>query len=402
MVLPVSILLVVIFITFISLGLPDAILGAAWPEMRSDFSLSIGYAGVIAAITCAATICSSLLSGRLVAWIGIGRLIFLSCLLTASALIAYSMTSSFYMLLMITLPLGFGGGAIDAAVNNYVSIHYRSGHLNMLHGFWGVGAMTGPLVVAYNLGNGHGWQISYLTLGLFQAIIAMALLFKIKAWSSSSISTHDADALTHDKSQSRSGAANPYKGNRDALKLQGVPAQMLASFSYCALEITMGLWISSFLVMLFDLTIANAAFWVAIFYMGITGGRFLSGFIADYFDGLVLARIGIMILCCGLGAIILNKNLSLIQIGIVLTGLGCAPIFPAILKQTPLRFGQDYSQTIMGLSMASAYFSITITPLLIGWIASQTTLTILPQILVFFGAVLLASMESLNKTKPSS
>lgn len=392
-------LIVVIFLTFISLGLPDAVLGAAWPEMRRDFGLPVGHAGVIAAVTCAATICSSLLSSRLVAWFGLGKLVFFSCLLTASALLAYSMTSSFYLLLLITIPLGFGGGAIDAAVNNFVSVHYRAGHLNMLHGFWGVGAMIGPLIVAQYLAQGQGWQDGYLTLALFQAGIALILLFKLKAWSLPKQSLNTVSAMTSDQSEKMSDTKKPYMTNKDALRLRGVTAQMLACFSYCALEITMGLWISSFLVVHFEMAISDAAFWAAVFYMGITGGRFISGAVADYIDGQILARIGIFILCSGLAFILLIGQLFFIQIGILLIGLGCAPIFPAILKETPSRFGHNYSQTIMGLSMASAYFSITITPLFIGWMAGLVTLSFLPQVLFIFGAVLLASTESLNKIK---
>ena len=392
-------LIVVIFLTFISLGLPDAVLGAAWPEMRRDFGLPVGHAGVIAAVTCAATICSSLLSSRLVAWFGLGKLVFFSCLLTASALLAYSMTSSFYLLLLITIPLGFGGGAIDAAVNNFVSVHYRAGHLNMLHGFWGVGAMIGPLIVAQYLAQGQGWQDGYLTLALFQAGIALILLFKLKAWSLPKQSLNTVSAMTSYQSEKMSDTKKPYMTNKDALRLRGVPAQMLACFSYCALEITMGLWISSFLVVHFEMAISDAAFWAAVFYMGITGGRFISSAVADYIDGQILARIGIFILCSGLAFILLIGQLFFIQIGILLIGLGCAPIFPAILKETPSRFGHNYSQTIMGLSMASAYFSITITPLFIGWMAGLVTLSFLPQVLFIFGAVLLASTESLNKIK---
>ena len=384
--------LLVIFITFISLGLPDAVLGAAWPEMRGDFGLSLGYAGVIAAITCAATVCSSLLSARLVAWLGIGRLVLFSCFLTASALIAYSMTASIYVIVLVTIPLGFGGGAIDAAVNNFVSTHYRASHLNLLHGFWGVGAMTGPLIIAHTLSSGGGWQSGYLAIGLIQAAIGVLLLVKVKAWSIPSVS------LSADE------PSPAIISNQTAIGLRGVPAQMLACFSYCALEITTGLWIASFLVVQFELPISQAAFWSAMFYFGITGGRFISGVIADYFQGQVLAKIGMAVVALGVGFTLISEDLIFVQIGIILIGLGCAPIFPAILKEVPHRFGHDISQTIMGLSMASAYLSITISPLAIGWVASHVTLSILPQILLVFGLVLLMALTRLNKVKsaPSS
>ena len=385
-------LLLVIFITFISLGLPDAVLGAAWPEMRGDFGLSLGFAGVIAAITCAATVCSSLLSARLVAWLGIGRLVLFSCFLTASALIAYSMTASIYVIVLVTIPLGFGGGAIDAAVNNFVSTHYRASHLNLLHGFWGIGAMTGPLIIAHYLSTGGGWQSGYLAIGLIQAAIGVLLLAKVKAWSTPSVS------LSADE------PSPAIISNQTAIGLRGVPAQMLACFSYCALEITTGLWIASFLVVQFELPVSQAAFWSAMFYFGITGGRFISGVIADYFQGQVLAKIGMAVVALGVGFTLISEDLIFVQIGIILIGLGCAPIFPAILKEVPHRFGHDISQTIMGLSMASAYLSITISPLAIGWVASHVTLSILPQILLVFGLVLLMALTKLNKVKsaPSS
>ena len=388
-------LLILIFLTFISLGLPDAVLGAAWPAMRADFGLPYGYAGVIAAITCAATVASSLLSARLVAWLGVGRLVFVSTLLTAAALVLYAYTSSLYWLLVVTIPLGFGGGAIDAAVNNYVSTHYRAGHLNLLHAFWGVGAMTGPLIIAHQLSPepfwtipflaARGWQQGYLILGGVQFAIAVLLLLHLKSWRRPASSSDPARQET------------AVLSNRQALRQKGVMTQMIACFSYCALEIGTGLWLSSFLVVGYGLPASVAAFWVAMFYFGITGGRFLCGVISDRIQGTVLGRGGLALVGCGVGLTLMSRDVIFVQIGVVLIGLGCAPIFPAILHQTPKRFGAAASQTVMGLSMASAYLSVTITPLLIGLIATQHSIVILPQLLLVFGLSILFHTEKLNK-----
>ncbi|HHT81468.1 MAG TPA: MFS transporter [Spirochaetales bacterium] len=354
-------LLIIIYVSFISLGLPDAVLGSAWPVMHVSLGLPLWSAGVIAATTSMGTVISALLSTKVIARFGTGKVTLISVLMTAVALVGFSFSHTIAMLLIFALPLGLGAGSVDTALNNYVALHYKARHMSWLHSFWGVGASLGPAIVALTLSLGFSYKGGYRTIGALQFMLVIVLALSLSRWSD-----HEAKETTEIA-----------KGNREVLKIKGVSSALLTFFLYCALEISTGLWATTYLVQVKGLDPTKAALWGGLYYMGITGGRMLSGFITFRvsnnqmtFGGLGLCLVSLLLF--------LSPDANVAGFALVLLGLGSAPIFPSMIHETPRRFGVGASQAIIGLQMATAYVGNTVMPPVVGVLASTIGLVWLP------------------------
>lgn len=381
----IRVLLIIIYIAFISLGLPDAIMGSAWPMIHNDLNVPISYAGIATMIVSGGTIISSFFSERVIRKFGTGKVTTFSVLLTATGLLGIYISPSFIWICLMGIPLGIGAGAVDSALNNFVALHYKARHMNWLHCFWGIGATSGPFIMSVYLLKDNGWRLGYATIGIIQAILVVCLFISLSIWRKFEAPNNNEEEKYIEVKVSI------------LLKLPGAKAALISFLCYCAVELTTGLWASSFLVMNNGLSTERAAKWVSFYYLGITVGRFLSGFMAMKFNNKQMIRIGQVI--CILGAAILTLSLSeSMQLsGLIAIGLGCAPIYPAMLHETPNRFGKELSQGIMGIQMATAYIGSTFIPPLFGAISQLIGFKFLPIFLLIFMGIMLLSSEHVNK-----
>lgn len=378
-----SILLAIIYISFISLGLPDSLLGAGWPVMYQDLNVSVSFAGILSTIIAGGTIVSSLLSDRLTTRFGAGKVTAFSVLMTALALLGFSLSNEFYLLCLFAIPYGLGAGGVDAALNNYVAIHYSSRHMSWLHCFWGVGVTVSPYIMSFCLAKNLGWQKGYFSIFVIQIILTIALFASLPLWKT--------------KAKTPDEKAKPI-GIKNALKISGVPFVLLTFFGYCALETTAGLWASSYLAEFRGVLPETAAMFASLYYIGITVGRFLSGFVADKIGDKNMIRLGIIACVLGVAFVALPFKTTIFSLaGLLIIGLGSAPIYPCIIHATPTNFGEQNSQAIIGIQMASAYLGSTLMPPVFGFVAQNTTLGIYPFYLLIFAVLMLVMSEKLNK-----
>ena len=385
----VHLLLAVIYLAFISLGLPDGVLGSAWPMMYPEFQVPVSYAGIISVIISVGTIFSSLMCDRLTRRLGTGRITAISVALTATALLGFSFSKSFYILCLLAIPYGLGAGSIDASLNNYVALHYSSRHMSWLHCMWGIGASTGPYILSFALTRGHSWNTGYRYIAILQIILTALLLFSLPLWKKRSSTTE-------------TGCMDKPLTFRQIFSIPGAKSIIITFFCYCALEQTAGLWISSYFVLHHEISTEIAARWSALFYLGITIGRAVGGFFTIKFNDKQMIRIGESILLLGIVLIPFGHATALP--GLFLIGLGCAPIYPSIIHSTPIHFGADRSQAIIGVQMASAYIGSCITPPIFGLIANHITPGIFPYFLLFLFILMAYTHELLYRVvrTPSS
>lgn len=367
-----TLLLLLIYLAFISLGLPDSLLGSAWPVIHQELQVPLSYAGAVTMIISFGTICSSLMSERLTKKLGVNIVTVCSVLLTAIALYGFSTASAFWMLCLWGIPYGLGAGAIDAALNNYVALHYNSRHMSWLHCFWGVGTIISPYIMSYALTTSV-WQNGYRMVSFLQMGITVILLVTLPVWK------------VNRKANEQKAEQAAVIGIRGALKIKGVPQLLLGFFSYCSLESTLLLWSSSYLVGAKGVTAQKAAAFASLFCIGITAGRFLSGFVTEKLGDYNLIRIGTGILLLGCIAMILPLKTDVAALGgLVVMGLGCAPVYPSIIHATPDNFGAQNSQAIIGIQMASAYVGSTFMPPVFGLIANHISVALMPFFVLFF------------------
>ena len=380
-----SLLLAIIYIAFISLGLPDSLLGSAWPVMQQELQVPLSYAGIISMTIAGGTIISSLLSDRLTKRLGTGLVTAISVMMTAIALFGFSISGSMLALIAWAIPYGLGAGAVDAALNNYVSLHYSSRHMSWLHCFWGVGATISPYIMSFALIRDMGWHSGYRIVGIIQLVLAVFLIFTLPLWVKNNGTTAN-------------GEPSNDLGIIQALKIPGVPYILLTFLAYCALESTTGLWASSYLVRQRGVAPETAASFASFFYLGITIGRFISGFVADHFGNRTMIRLGSATATLGvLMVLIPTSGTNLALIGLIVVGLGGAPIYPSIIHSTPANFGRQNSQAIIGIQMASAYVGSTFAPPLFGFIAGLTGIVIYPFYLLLFAVLMIFTHERMTK-----
>lgn len=379
-----SLLLAVIYLSFISLGLPDALLGAAWPSMYGALGVPMSYAGIVSVIIALGTVVSSLMSDRLTYRLGTGRVTALSVAITAAALLGFSASGSFWMLCLWAIPYGLGAGSVDASLNNYVALHYASRHMSWLHCMWGVGASVGPYVMGIALTGGRGWQMGYRWISFLQIALTAILLASLRLWK---------------KRPGQEGGEEPEKplGLRQVLAVGGVREVMLTFFCYCGIEQTAGLWASSYLVLNRGVDAQTAAGFASMFFLGITIGRGLSGFITMKLNDKQMVRLGCGIIAVGAAALLLPLGEGAALAGLVLVGLGCAPVYPCLIHSTPEHFGAQRSQAIIGVQMASAYVGTCLMPPLFGILAEHVGIWLFPIDLGILLAVMTVGHEALIK-----
>lgn len=380
-------LLVIIYITFISLGLPDSLLGSVWPVMRADFNASLDSAGIISFVTVAGTVLSSLVSDKVISKFGTGKTTAFSVFLTAAALLGFSVSQSFWVLIVLAVPLGIGAGAIDAALNNYVALNYKAHHMNWLHCFWGVGALASPLVLSSFIRGGN-WRGGYLSIGIVQSAIFLLLLFTLPLWKREKTAIQKADQAEAATSLTIA----------EAFKTRGVTVSTIVFALYCGTECIVGLWCSSFLVRLHSFSAENAAAAASLYYGGIAAGRAVSGLISGKISSKQLIRIGLILILPGVVLLLLPLPPAGCCAALFIIGLACAPVFPGMIHETPTRFGAAKSQKIIGLQMASAYTGCSLLPPLVGFIADKTTMFIIPLTLTVFAVCMIFGNEYLNAT----
>ena len=380
-------LLAIIYIAFISLGLPDSLLGAAWPVMYEELGVPISYAGIVTMIIAAGTIVSSLLSDWLMRKVGAGVITAVSVFMTAAALFGFSASHSFLLLCLWAVPYGLGAGAVDAALNNYVALHFSSRHMNWLHCFWSVGAAASPYIMSYCLTGGFGWNNGYRSVAVVQTILTAALFLSLPLWKRRRLEGAEGESAAKALSLPR------------AVKIKGVPFVLIMFFGYCALEQAAGLWASSYLVQFRGVDTDTAAWSASLFYLGIAAGRFLCGFVAERLGDRRLIRIGILTMIGGVLLIALPVPYDAFTLaGLLIVGLGCAPVYPSVIHSTPANFGKENSQAIIGIQMASAYVGTTFMPPLFGLIAAHIHIGLYPAFLLALALLMLCMSEKFNRT----
>jgi fucose permease len=382
--------LVIIYLAFISLGLPDSLLGVSWALMQPEFGAPLETAGLLFMTIAGGTIISSFVSGAVLNRFGTGIVTFVSVLMTACALLGFQFAPSLFWLFICAIPLGLGAGAVDTGINNYVASHYKAHHMSWLHCFWGVGATLGPVIMAQYISGQHSWRSGYLAIAGLQFVLVVILFFTLPLWSKVA-GNNNVNKTQEPKNTNRADVVK-----QKPLQIRGVKLALLSFLFYCGAEATMGLWGSSFLVNVKDLSVEAAAKWVSLYYAGITIGRFITGFITLKIDNRTLIRMGQIIALVGAALLFLPLPSAFSLVGFIMVGLGLAPIFPCMLHETPTRFGQEHSQTIMGYQMAIAYTGSTFLPPLLGFVAAHSTIGIFPFVIVSFIAIMFIGSERLN------
>ncbi len=381
-----SALLAIIYLAFISLGLPDSLLGAAWPSMYGAFSVPVSYAGGISMIIACGTIVSSLQSDRLNRLLGTGRITALSVAATAAGLFGFSISRSYWALCLWAIPYGLGAGSVDAALNNYVALHYESRHMSWLHCFWGLGASVGPSIMGYALSAGLGWSAGYRIIALLQATLTAVLVLSLPLWKQG-------------RGAGPEEAPGKPLGLGQVVRIPGAKEVMLTFFCYCAVEQTTGLWASSYLALHWGVDAETAAGFAGLFYIGITVGRALGGFATMKLSDTQMVRLGQGGILAGILLLLLPLGQTAALLGLILIGLGCAPIYPSIIHSTPAHFGPERSQALIGVQMASAYVGTCLMPPLFGLLAELTDVALFPVYLLLI-LLLMALMHQrlLQKT----
>lgn len=374
------ILLVIIYIAFISLGLPDSLLGSAWTSMHLDLHMPISAAGIVSMMISGGTIISSLMSAKVIKIFGTGKVTLISVAMTAGALLGFSYAPSFIWLCILALPLGLGAGAVDSGLNNFVALHYKAQHMSWLHCFWGIGATSGPLIMALSLPLANGWRKGYLTISIIQIVLVVLLFLTLPLWKKVATPAAPTEELTHEKGTS-------------LLSLPVVKASLLSFFCYCAVETTTGLWGSTYLVSVRGLSTEKAAQWISLYYLGITLGRLFCGFITAKFTTKSLVRMGQASILIGILLFFLPVPSFICMLGFTFIGLGCAPIFPSLLHDTPNKVGVLHSQSMMGIQMASAYVGSTLMPPLFGFLAAKLTPAFFPLYLLILTVLMIFASE---------
>ncbi len=378
-----QLLLCIIYLSFISLGLPDALLGSAWPSIYPTFNVPVSYAGIVSLIISSGTIISSLNSDKLTHKLGTGKVTAISVGLTAIAIFGFSISTSFISLCLWAVPYGLGAGSVDAALNNYVAIHYKSKHMSWLHSMWGVGAATGPHIMGYVMTNGGTWNGGYRVISIIQVVLTLILFLSLPLWKN----TSKTDTTSNEKVLSF----------KQVISINGVKQILICFFCYCALEQTTGLWASSYLSIYKGMNATEAASFASMFFIGITVGRILSGFLTLKFDDDTMVRIGQVIIAIGVITLFLPLNIKFSLVAFVVIGLGCAPVYPCIIHSTPAHFGEQNSQAIIGLQMASAYVGSSIMPPFFGLLAEYISLALLPYYLSAILVLMVVMHTSLVK-----
>lgn len=379
------ILLILIYIAFISLGLPDSVLGAAWPSMFRTFNVPEGSAGIITMLIYSGTMISSIASDRIIRKLGTGYVLVLSVALTAITMFGFSIAGSFTTLCLLALPYGLGGGCVDASLNNYVATHYKSNHMNFLHCFWGIGTIISPLIMGSFIENGGVWTQGYRAIAYFQFILVAVLLFSIPLWK-------------RDNNNNEDQEEKQPVSFKELIKIPGVKASLTAFFCYCAIETTMGLWTTTYLSTIKGVDLVFATKCGMLFYIGIALGRFLSGIISERLGDIKLIITGTTITILSLLVMIIPgiEGILLYSL-IIVAGMGCGPIFPSMVHYSPAICGNNGSQLLIGCQLAMASAGSIIIPALFGIIVNTISISLMPYFCLMFAAILAIMIQRISR-----
>ena len=386
------VLLIIIYISFISLGLPDSLLGSAWSAIHTDLSVPISGAGIISMIISAGTIVSSLFSTRLIKRFGTGMITAVSVAMTAFALYGFGISKSYLMLCLFSIPLGLGAGSVDSALNNFVALHYKARHMNWLHCFWGIGTTIGPMIMSFWLARENNWHKGYVSIAIFQTVLSVILFLTLPLWLKANKNNSDGKTDTEEDEVT----VIPLK---DVPKIPLAKAVLLSFFCYCAIETTVGLWGGTYAVEKFGVSHETSALWSSMFYFGITAGRFISGFVSMKFGNKSLIRFGQVGIILGALIMLLPSGSLKLPVALFVTGLGCAPIYPSVIHETPVTFGKSLSQAMIGVQMACAYMGTMLMPSVLGFLAEHVTIGIFPFYILIIVAVMVVCTEWVNRKK---
>jgi fucose permease len=376
------------YLSFISLGLPDSLLGVSWPAIRAEWILPLDAAGIVALISTVSTILSSFMSGHIIKRLGTGKVVLISCLMTGSALLGISLAPSFLWLVIFSIPLGLGAGSVDTALNNYVALYYKSHHMNWLHSFWGVGATLGPVIMSQALIL-SSWRSGYRYISILQLILAAILFLSLPLWKKHRELVKNTPITDEHPSFLKNQGMQVHK-------IKGLPYALATFLLYCSVEFSVGLWGSSYLIQSRQIAIEEAAAWIAMYYGGITIGRFIAGFISLKLNNSQMIRSGSLIVLAGTLLILFSTANTILMFSFVLVGLGLSPIFPAMIHETPKRFGSQHSEVIIGYQMAFAYIGIALLPPLLGVAIKNISIQVFPYFLVVFIALMFICTERLR------
>ena len=371
----------IIYICFISLGLPDSLLGSAWPTIYQDFNVPVSYAGFVSVTISAGTVLSSLLSDKITKKFSPGLVTAVSIMMTAGALLGFALSNQFWMLILFAIPYGLGAGGVDACLNNYVALHYESKHMSWLHCMWGVGATISPYIMGFALSYGSGWNQGYLIVSIIQFVLAAFVFTTLSRWKK-----RDKEEVIENKSLTF----------KEIFSIPGALTCVVMFFCYSAVEQTSMLWASSYLVLNNGLSEELASMLASLFFIGITFGRFVNGFLTLKFNDKTLIRLGLGIIVLGVVLLFIPFNISN-MIGFIIIGLGCAPVYPCIIHSTPNLFGKENSQAMVGFQMACAYVGTLAMPALFGIIANNISIKLLPVYLALFLTLMIIMHELTNK-----
>lgn len=383
----IHLLLAVIYVSFISLGLPDSLLGAAWPSIYQGLRVPVSYSGVIFCIISVGTVISSLQSDRLTRKFGAGGVTAISVAMTAAALFGFSASNSFWALCLWAIPYGLGAGSVDTALNNYVALHFASRHMSWLHCMWGIGASVGPYIMGAALTRGAGWQMGYRIISGMQVVLTIIIVLSLPLWKAKTT----ADAGEQEAAPAKALTL------KQIFRIPGVKEVLVTFFCYCSLEQTTSLWASSYLVLNRGISPETAASFASLFFLGITAGRALCGFLTLKLNDAQMVRMGLGLIAMGVVLLLLPLGETAALAGLLLVGFGCAPIYPSLIHATPGRFGAENSQAIIGVQMASAYIGNCLMPPLFGAAANHTTIAIFPHYLLVILILMGAMHETLQK-----
>ena len=383
-----GLLIAIIYLSFVSLGLPDSLLGSAWPTMSAQFGAPIGYAGIVSAVIGVGTVVSSLMSDRLTSRFGAGLVTAVSTALTALALLAFSFSTQFWMLVLFAVPYGLGAGGVDAALNNYVALHLKSRHMSWLHCMWGVGASVSPYIMSFALTGGLGWNVGYMIVAAVQAALTLVIFFSLPVWKKVAAQNEPRKPATADGMKEVRAKGLTF---RQVFAIRGAATYFICFFCYCALEQSSMLWASSYMIAHNGFSEEFAAMLASMFFIGITVGRGLNGFLTFRFSDRTLIRCGYVLIAIGVVLTAMPADWLTIT-GFVAVGLGCAPVYPGIIHSTPALFGVENSQAIVGMEMAFAYIGGLASPLF-GIIAGALTTQILPAYVGVFLVIIIIMHE---------
>lgn len=384
-----NLLLTLIYVCFISLGLPDSLLGSAWPVMHEQISVPVSYAGIISMIISIGTVLSSLMSDRMQRKLGTGKITAISVAMTAVALFGFSVSNRFWMLILWSIPYGLGAGAVDSVLNNYVALHYKSKHMSWLHCSWGVGASISPYIMSFSLLKIGNWNSGYLVVSIIQIVLSVFVFLSLPLWKKN---------VSDNKGENSQDVSKPLKF-KEIISIRGALPCFITFFCYCSLELTTSLWASSYLVQNRGITPEIASGCASLFYLGITAGRAVNGFLAIKYSDRTLIRLGLGIIFAGIVLMFLPFDSVFALAGFVVIGLGCAPVYPCIIHMTPDLFGKEKSQAVMGVQIAFAYCGFCIMPPLFGFIANHISIALLPLYLMIFLLLMAIMHETVIKIK---